>query len=98
MTDPTNRERQARYFDRMSKQGMVKACEWIPAECHDTLKRIAREMRDGFGGAPVPEHEPPPDDISDRVLEAHRWGWAPNAIAAYLGISVERVEQILEEK
>lgn len=102
MTDRTATERQARFAARVREQGLVKICEWIPAECRDTFKRIAREMRDGT--APLdtpPEPEtgpPPPDDTADKVRQAHGWGWTPTAIAAYLGITTEQVERILEEK
>lgn len=97
MTDNTARERQARFAARIREQGLVKICEWVPAECRDTLKTIAREMRDG-AQPPEPEVKPLLDYYVEPVLTAHAWGWAPNAIAAYLGISVERVEQILEER
>jgi hypothetical protein len=100
MTDRTNAERQARFAARVREQGLVKICEWIPADCRDTFKRIAAEMR-GDAAPPAPEPAPPPpppDDIVGKVLEAHGWGWAPNAIAAYVGITAQQVQRILEEK
>jgi hypothetical protein len=96
--DPTGRERQARFAERIREQGLVKICEWIPAECRDTFKAIARNMRDGVPVAPPPAAPPPqPDETADRVRQAYRWGWAPNAIAAYLGISADQVERILKD-
>jgi hypothetical protein len=102
MTDHTNAERQARYAARVRKQGLVKICEWIPAECRDTLKRVAAELR---GDEPEPEpaaprapSEPGPrNDTAAKVWRAHGWGWAPDAIAAYLGIEVADVKRILGE-
>lgn len=97
--DNTARERQARFAERIREQGFVKICEWVPVECRDTLKRIARDMRDGVAPELVHKHppEPPPqpDDLADKVRQAYRWGWTPNAIAAYLGISADQVDRIL---
>ncbi len=91
MIDRTNRERQARFVARVREQGLVKICEWIPADCRDTFKRIAAEMR---GDAPQ-EPSPPQDATADKVRQAHGWGWAPDAIATYLGIEVADVNRIL---
>jgi hypothetical protein len=91
MTHPDNREHQARFAARVREQGLVKICEWIPAECRDTFKRIAREMRD----APPERREPPPD-TADRVRQANGWGWTHEAIAAYAGIGAGDVKRILE--
>lgn len=94
MSDSTNRERQARFAARVREQGLVKICEWIPAECRDTFKAIAQDMRDA--GLPPEQHEPPPD-TADKVRQAHRWGWTPDAIAAYAGLSADDVKRILEK-
>jgi hypothetical protein len=88
VTDPTARERQARFAERIREQGFVKICEWVPVECRDTLKRIARDMRDGV--APDPDYTPPPkpappqqqDETADRVRQASGWGWTHDPIAA----------------
>jgi hypothetical protein len=101
VTDPTARERQARFAERIREQGFIKICEWVPAECRDTLKRIARDMRDGVAPdlnyTPPPEPTPPQqeDNLADKVRQAHGWGWTPAAIANYLGISAEQVDRIL---
>lgn len=97
--DYTARERQARFAERIREQGFVKICEWVPVECRDTLKRIARDMRDGVAPDLVhtqpPEPAPPPDDLGDKVRQASGWGWTPAAIANYLGISADQVDRIL---
>lgn len=89
MIDRTNRERQARFAARVREQGLVKICEWIPAECRDTFKRIAAEMR---GDAVTP-----PSDATARVRQAHGWGWTRDAIAAYAGVSVDEVDRIVSD-
>lgn len=98
--DNTARERQARFAERIREQGFVKICEWVPVECRDTLKRIARDMRDGVATdlvhTPPPEPAAPqPDDLAAKVHQARGWGWTPAAIANYLGISAEQVDRIL---
>jgi hypothetical protein len=96
MTDYTARERQARFAARVREQGLVKICEWIPIGCRDTFKAFAAELK-GDEPEPTPEPSQPPDDLSDKVRQAHGWGWAPAAIAAYLGTTAEHVERILKE-
>lgn len=103
MNDYTARERQAKFAERIREQGFVKICEWVPIECRDTLKRIARDMRDGVAPEMVHQHPPapplppPPDDLADKVHQASGWGWTPAAIANYLGITAEQVDRILHE-
>lgn len=91
MTDRTSRERQARYAANIREQGLVKICEWIPLERRDELKSFAAELRGG--ATPPPQH----NDTTDRVRQAHQWGWTQDAIAAYAGISAEDVKRILGE-
>jgi hypothetical protein len=91
MTDSANRERQARFAARVREQGLVKICEWIPLDCRDTFKAIARDMRDA--GLP-----PEQDDTRDRIQQAHQWGWTHDAIAAYVGISADDVKRILNNR
>jgi hypothetical protein len=98
MTDNTNAERQARYAARVREQGLVKICEWIPAECRDTLKRVAAELRgDAPPEKPEPQPDTPPDETADKVRQARGWGWTPDAIAAYVGIEVAAVKRILKD-
>jgi len=68
LTDRTNAERQARYAARVREQGLVKICEWIPADCRDTLKRIAAELR---GDAPEPMGECP--EVANNQLHSQQF-------------------------
>jgi hypothetical protein len=95
VTDATNRERQARFAERIREQGLVKICEWIPAERRDDLKSFAAGLRGDSAPPPPLATRPKRDDAAYLVRQAHGWGWTLDAIAAYAGITTEQVENIL---
>lgn len=102
MIDPTNKERQARFVARVREQGLIKVCEWIPREHRAAFKRIAAEMRGdvpatgrALGEALTVVSQAPAAALRAQVTTAAGWGWAPDAIAAYTGLSVAEVERIL---